>query len=215
MVSTTRRSSAAALRRAAAEARTLETVEDLLRDGESFTELSVERIASEAGLSRSTFYLYFRDKTDLILRLAESLKAGTFDAGEDWGPDGLEWVARSYYRIIRNYRGRTATLAAVLEVAGYDTSVREMLAAHQQRFIDRMTARLADEQRAGRAAADMDPALAARTMIWSGEHVIATYVISTPDNDEMDTRMATELAASHWYGTYHRPATPDAERLSS
>lgn len=45
-------------------------------------------------------------------------------AGEDWGPGGLEWVAHSYYRIIRNYRARPATLAAVLEVAGYDTSVR-------------------------------------------------------------------------------------------
>jgi hypothetical protein len=33
-------------------------------------------------------------------------------------------VAHSYYRIIRNYRARPATLAAVLEVAGYDTSVR-------------------------------------------------------------------------------------------
>jgi hypothetical protein len=40
-----------------------------------------------------------------------------------------------------------------------------MLAAHRQRSIDRMTACLADEQRAGRAAADMDPALAARAMI--------------------------------------------------
>lgn len=71
-----------------------------------------------------------------------------------------------------------------------------------------MTARLADEQQAGRAAADMDPALAARTMIWGGEHVIATYVIGTADNDDMDARMAMELAASHWYDAYRRPITP-------
>jgi TetR/AcrR family transcriptional regulator, ethionamide resistance regulator len=211
MVSTTRRSSAAALRRATAEARTLETVEKLLRDGESFTELSVERIASEAGLSRSTFYLYFRDKTELILRLAASLKVGTFETGEDWGPDGLAWIAGSYYRIIRNYRGRSATLAAVIEVAGYDKSVRELLDTYQQRFIDRMAARLADEQRAGHAPAGMDPGLAARVMIWGGEHAIATYVIGTADDEEMDAAMARELAASHWFGTYRRPFHPAAD----
>jgi len=64
VASTTRRSSVAADRRAAAESRTLDVVEELLGTGARFTELSVERIASEARLSRSTFYLYFRDKTD-------------------------------------------------------------------------------------------------------------------------------------------------------
>jgi AcrR family transcriptional regulator len=213
MGSTTRRSSAAALRRAAAEVRTLDTVEEMLRGGESFTELSVERIASEAGLSRSTFYLYFRDKTELVLRLAESLKAGTFEMGEDWGPDapddGLAWLTASYYRIVRTYRARSATLAAVREVAGYDRAVRELLDANTQRFIDRMAARLADEQRAGRTTSGLDPMMAARLMISGGEYAIATYVTSTADDEETDTRMARELAAAHWFGTYRRPNGSD------
>jgi len=153
-----------------AEARTLDVVEELLRGGASFTELSVERIASEAGLSRSTFYLYFRDKTHLILRLASSLKAETFETGEDWDPhgrvDGLDWLARAYLHIIRKYRGRSATLAAVLEVAGYDRAVREELEANQRRFIDRIAERLTEEQRAGRTANDVVAATAHGS--WSG-----------------------------------------------
>ena len=211
MASTTRRSSVAADRRAAAEARTLDVVEELLRAGASFTELSVERIASEAGLSRSTFYLYFRDKTDLVLRLASALKAAIFETGEDWDPhgpnDGLDWLARAYLRIIRTYRGRSATLAAVLEVAGYDREVRASLEATQQRFIDRIAARLTDEQRDGRTSHDVEPVTAARVMVWGGEQVIATHVIRTTADDEQDARLATELAASQWYGVYRRPAS--------
>ncbi|WP_405587593.1 TetR/AcrR family transcriptional regulator [Streptomyces sp. NBC_01190] len=178
--------------------------------GACFTELSVERIAAEAGLSRSTFYLYFRDKTELILRLAESLKAGTFEAGEDWDPDrpedGLAWLTDAYHRIVRGDRARSATLAAILEVAGYDRAVRAMLEANQRRFMERMAARLADEQRAGRAGGGMDPLLAASLMIWGGEQAIATYVINTVADEERDARMAHELAASHWNGIYRRPA---------
>jgi len=210
MASTTRRSSVAADRRAAAEARTLDVVEELLRGGASFTELSVERIASEAGLSRSTFYLYFRDKTHLILRLASSLKAETFETGEDWDPhgrvDGLDWLARAYLHIIRKYRGRSATLAAVLEVAGYDRAVREELEANQRRFIDRIAERLTEEQRAGRTANDVVAATAARVMVWGAEQVIANQVIRSTAGDEADARLARELAASQWYGVYRRPS---------
>jgi AcrR family transcriptional regulator len=37
--------------------------------GESYTELGVQRIASAAGIARSTFYLYFKDKTSPAIRL--------------------------------------------------------------------------------------------------------------------------------------------------
>ncbi|MCT9931864.1 TetR/AcrR family transcriptional regulator [Planotetraspora sp. A-T 1434] len=212
MASTTRRpSTAAAGRRAAAEARTLDVVERLLAEGASFTELSVERIAAEAGLSRSTFYLYFRDKTELILRLAASLKSGIFQVGVEWRADGiadgLEGLAEAYLQIIRHYRRRPATYAAVLEVAGYDRTVRDALQAGQQRFIDRIAGRLAREQRAGRTSPDFDPERAAQVMAWGGEQVIARHVIDTEDDLEEDTRIANELAAAHWHGTYRRPSS--------
>src|ERR1700682_3011785 len=43
-------------RRDEARARLLGVVEELLDEGESFTELSVERLVQAAGMSRSTFY---------------------------------------------------------------------------------------------------------------------------------------------------------------
>jgi AcrR family transcriptional regulator len=71
-------------RRAAAVAQVLAATERLLGEGVPFTELGVQRIAAEAGIARSTFYLHFRDKTELLVRLAGSLKEELFDLGEDW-----------------------------------------------------------------------------------------------------------------------------------
>ena len=49
-------------RREQLERRLLDATERLMRDGASFTELSVDRLSSEAGMSRASFYIYFEDK---------------------------------------------------------------------------------------------------------------------------------------------------------
>jgi len=71
MPSVTRRSRGHRERREEIDERVLDTTADLLSDGEGFTQLSVERIAAAADVSRSTFYVHFSDKTDLLIRLAE------------------------------------------------------------------------------------------------------------------------------------------------
>src|SRR4051794_34010288 len=67
MPSVTRKSqSSRAERRDNIRRRLLAVLENLLDKGENFTEVSVERLVSEAGISRSTFYVYFEDKGDLL-----------------------------------------------------------------------------------------------------------------------------------------------------
>ncbi|HEY0693798.1 MAG TPA: TetR/AcrR family transcriptional regulator [Kribbella sp.] len=199
---------ATAQRRAAAEARTLAAVEELLREGASFTELSVDRIASLAGLSRSTFYLYYRDKNELIVLLNSSLKAGLFEVARDWQPHdpagGLDGLARMLEGMIAHYRERAATLAAILEVAGYDKTVRELLAVEQHQFVTGVAQRVRQEQRAGRAAADFDPLEAARVLVTGGQQVVVRQVTTGAPED--DARVARELATAQWYGVYRRPA---------
>ena len=57
-------------RREQIERRLLDATERLMRDGASFTELSVDRLSTEAGMSRASFYIYFEDKGHLLRRLA-------------------------------------------------------------------------------------------------------------------------------------------------
>jgi AcrR family transcriptional regulator len=207
MPSTTRRPSQAADRRAALEKRILSVLEECLRDGGTFTELSVEQIAQAAGISRSTFYLYFRDKVDVLLRLSGSLKRESYEMAASWrptGPDGgLEGLARTYELILRHYREHAALLAAINEVATYDPAVREAWTADQDRFIGNLVTVLKEEQRAGRTPADIDPELAAKVIVQGGGQVLAQQV-SNGDSSE-DAVVARELARSYWYGVYRRP----------
>ena len=195
-------------RRAVAVAQVLAATERLLVEGVPFTELGVQRIAGEAGIARSTFYLHFRDKTELLVRLAGSLKDELFGLGEDWrptgpggGPDGLTAL---YERMIRYYRDHGAVLAAITETAGYDPEVREYWTEEIGRFAERAVARLTEEQKAGRLAPDVDPALAGWTLAVGGAAIISRHVAA--GDPARDTLIARELAVSQWHGVYSRPA---------
>ncbi|TXS43279.1 TetR/AcrR family transcriptional regulator [Streptomyces sp. uw30] len=209
MASTTRRRSSAADRRSALEKRILSVIEELLRDGVTYTELSVEQIANAAGISRSTFYLYFRDKVDVLLRLSGSLKTESYAITSSWRPcgpgGGLDGLARTYELILRHYREHAALLSAINEVAAYDPAVRDAWTADQDRFTDNLVTVLKEEQRAGRTPADVDPGLAARIIVQGGGQVIAQQVHGS---DEDDVTVARELAKGYWYGVFRRAPEP-------
>ena len=80
---------------------------------------SAGQIADEAGIARSTFYLHFRDKTDLLLRLARQTNLQIFEVGEDWQPiaGGVEQLVRGFADVIAVFRERSAVIAAIHEVA--------------------------------------------------------------------------------------------------
>lgn len=202
MPSTTRRPSATSDRRAAVETAVIAATERLLAGGVSFTELGVGRIAAEAGISRPTFYLYFRDKSDLLLRMTETLGESAFEITEDI-PIELEAITRVLARTITFYRERAHLLAAVTEVAGYEPAVREAWDAVLERFTARAAGWLRAERQAGRTAADLDPDTAAEIIVWGGIRVIVQQV--TTRGPETDEKVARELAANQFFGAYRRP----------
>lgn len=209
MASTTRRPSKASDRRAILEERILTVIEELLQGGATYTELSVEQIAQAAGISRSTFYLYFRDKVDVLLRLSGCLRTESYAIAAAWrptGPDGgLDGLARTYELIIRHYRKYAALLAAIGEVAAYDPAVRETWSVYQRQFVERTIAVLEEEQEAGRTPTAIDAALAAKVIVQGGGQVISRQVADSDGAD--DSEVARELAVGYWYGVYRRPAT--------
>ncbi|MCE7002856.1 TetR/AcrR family transcriptional regulator [Kibdelosporangium philippinense] len=196
-------------KRAAVERRVLQATEELLLSGVTYDALGVGRIATAAGIARSTFYLYFADKPELIKRLAEKLKEGLFELGSDWAPsDGLAALAAIYVRMIEYYRPRMPILAAISQVVASDPDVRDAWQSTVERFADHMAACIADEQRAGRTSADIDPLLAAHVMTWGGEQVITRQAAS--GDPDRDAAVAQELAIHRWYGVFRRPViSPD------
>src|SRR5947209_20107000 len=71
-------------RREQMERRLLDATERLMRDGASFTELSVDRLSTEAGISRASFYIYFEDKGHLLRCLAVQVFGDLVAGAERW-----------------------------------------------------------------------------------------------------------------------------------
>jgi len=71
-------------KRAAIERAVLTATEELLEEGATFAELGIERIATRAGISRTAFYFYFRDKRELLVRLTEEVNQQLMSAAEGW-----------------------------------------------------------------------------------------------------------------------------------
>jgi len=114
-------------RREQMERRLLDATERLMRDGASFTELSVDRLSSEAGISRASFYIYFEDKGHLLRRLAGQVFADLADSADRWWrvasrhyPDD---VRAAMVGIVESYRRHQPVLVALNEMAAYDPVV--------------------------------------------------------------------------------------------
>ncbi|GIF63812.1 hypothetical protein Ais01nite_18470 [Asanoa ishikariensis] len=205
MASITRRRAPKVSRPVSAEDEILAATRRILTGGASFTDLGVQQISVEAGVARSTFYAHFRDKTDLLLRLATDMLATSFDVASAWEPtDGLDKLAEDFLRILGVYREHAAVLRAVGEVATYDLTVRDFWSQGLAQFTDRTIAALRAEQAAGRTPADVNLVSAARVIVQGGERAIFDQVTTAPPTD--DAAFARELAQTWWYGVYRRPA---------
>jgi len=122
-------------KRAAIEAGVLRATEELLEEGASFAELGIERIATRAGISRTAFYFYFRDKRELLVLLTEDVNAELLAAADTWwSGDGDLRTALGRIGAIYNEHG--ALLRAVVEVSTYDTEIAAFWRRLVGRFVD-------------------------------------------------------------------------------
>jgi AcrR family transcriptional regulator len=164
----------------------------------------VQQISTEAGVARSTFYSHFRDKIDLLVRLATELMASSFDVTSAWAPpDGVERLADVFVQVVKVYRKHAAVRRALTEVATYDATVRDFWGRELNQFTDWTVAVLRAEQDAGRTPADLDPVSATRVIVMGGERALVDHV--TSGDPGSDAAFARELALTWWYGIYRRP----------
>ncbi|MGH2963769.1 MAG: TetR/AcrR family transcriptional regulator [Solirubrobacterales bacterium] len=185
---------ASAARRAGAESRLLSATEVLLAEGGAYADLTIEQIASRAGLSRSAFYESFPDKRELLKRLAqgaaEPLIAAT-DALARFGRDDGEGVRPLMTGALSLARDNAAVFRAVFEASTYDEEIAAFWLEIGGRFADPLAAQIRDGQGAG--ALPVDPRAGAAVLV--GAVVQALYHQVSGDTDLSDDQLVDALTA--------------------
>jgi TetR/AcrR family transcriptional regulator, ethionamide resistance regulator len=194
-------------RREQIERRLLDATERLMRDGTSFTELSVDRLSTAAGMSRANFYVYFEDKGDLLRRLAGQVFGELADSAELWW--GVAWrhdpgdVRAAMAGIIASYRRHQPVLVALNEMAGYDPVVaatyRQLLTA----ISGRMTQVIEDGQADGSIRRELPAATTASALTWMVERACQQNLPNSPP--EYDAELTTTLTEIAWGALFLAP----------
>ncbi len=199
MPSVTRRAARSPEHREAVVAELSQAVRRLLAEGHGYTALGVQRIADEAGIARSTFYLYFPDKTALLMRITESATEALFAAAEAWLKEGFADIGAlesTILDVIAQQREHAVLLAALNEVSGYDQEVAVFWRGRVGGFVDLLAHRIADGQDVGTIAATLDPATTAAWTAWGVERLLSQHVAAQPESE--DPALASGLARAIW-----------------
>ncbi len=189
MTSLTRRTEAQASKRAAVERGVMEATEELLEEGASFGELGIERIATRAGISRTAFYFYFRDKRELLMRLTAGVAEELFVEAERWWSgdgEGEAELRAAIAKVVGIYRRHPALLRAVVEAAAYDEEAARFWRALVGRFADSTQARIEREQAAGRADASVPAKATAFALAWMTERSAYERLVQAEAIDEQE-----------------------------
>lgn len=196
--------------RAPTKQRLLLAVERLLSRGESFTELSVGRLIAEAAVSRSTFYVHFADKGELLraltLDIADELATATSvcwdlpaDATRDDVADGLS-------HLVEVYLPHADLLAAIVEMAGYDAVVRAHWISLMENVIADASTHIRRGQKEGSIRRDVRPVETAQWLIWMIERGI--YQLVRGASPTVVRKLIIELGEIIWCRLYEpRPST--------
>ena len=208
MASVTRKSpSGRDARRDELRGRLLGVVERLLGEGDTFTEISVERMVAEAGIARSTFYVYFEDKGDLLEAWFGEITAELRTAAAEWwrlGPTpAYPELRAALAAIVSTYRPHTTLMAAMYDTAAYDAGVRDLVTA----MMDENVAGLRKHIRTGQRDGFVDPSLpageTAQWLTWMAERGLH-QLVRTANDAELE-RLLDAYAGIVW-NTLYAPA---------
>jgi AcrR family transcriptional regulator len=177
----------------------------LLAEGAPYAELTVQRIAARAGVSRPTFYAHFGDRRELLLELIENALRPVLDALAAEEPASGQALRPARIKptialVLSIARARAPLFRAIIEASTYDDAVHDALSSFAGRFIDAATATIRVQQAAGNAL-PIDPRAGATILVWTTIDAAYRQVrrpADVPDDLVVDT--LTTIALRTVYG---------------
>ena len=157
----------------AAEREIIEAAEALLRE-RPFRELTVDEVMRRTGLSRPSFYVYFSDRHQLVLRVVEHLGTELFTMSERWyrgEGDGPTLAREATAGLVGVFAEHGPVLRALADAAADDPDVEAAYDGIVQGFVTATAQHIEMEIAAGRIL-PLDPYETAKALVWMMERYL-------------------------------------------
>jgi TetR/AcrR family transcriptional regulator, ethionamide resistance regulator len=191
-------------RRDELRAQVLSIVEQQLRSGATYADIGVASVVAEAGISRSTFYAYFVDKTNLLRTWYEEFTQVILSAAQAWwsldGTATKEELRAALERIMDAYRAHPELMAATHEAIGTDHGVRQAVDAAMRLYIDGLRGHIENGQAGGFIDASLPAAETAYWLQWMAERGL--HRMARAESEFTQERLAVAYAGVVWNTLY-------------
>ena len=151
----------------------MDAAEAMLRE-RPFRELTVDEVMRRTDLSRPSFYVYFRDRHDLVLRVVYRLGGELYAMSERWyggTGEGRALAREAIEGIVRVFAGHGPVLQALADAATDDPRVEEAYTSLLGGFVDATALHIEEEIAAGHVL-PMDAQETAKALVWMMERYL-------------------------------------------
>ena len=134
-----------------AEQEIIAAAEELLRE-RPFRELTVDEVMRRTDLSRPSFYVYFRDRHHLVLKVVERLTGESADMAEIWYRSegtGRDVIREATTGIVSIFERHGAVMEALADAAADDREVELAYRTSQDFFVQATAKHIEREIAAG------------------------------------------------------------------
>jgi TetR/AcrR family transcriptional regulator, ethionamide resistance regulator len=179
-----------------AEGEIIAAAEAFLRE-RPYRDLTVDEVMRRTDLSRPSFYVYFRDRHQLVLRVVEHLGSELFTMSDRWlrgtgaGPD---LARQALDGIVDVYVEHGPVMRALADAAADDPEVERAYNALVQSFIDATARHIGEEIAAGRVLA-LDARQTATALVWMMERYL---ILSLGHEPTTPAKSVADTLATIW-----------------
>lgn len=184
----------------------------------SLEAINIADIASRAGVTRSAFYFYFKNKVHAVASLAGELyddirpTAAVLVSREGSPGWRIETVIRRLFEAVDEHRH---IYRAVLETRAVNETIRSLWGADRQSFVEPVAAMIRAEREDGNAPAGVSATALATVLLDLNDRALEHLVLGGPLSREQHIQALTTVWLRTIYGTVPDDAASTTPQESS
>ena len=170
-----------------------------------FRELSVEEVMADTSMSRSSFYVYFRDRHELLLSIVQEIGGQLFEQVQPWLAGGVEpraEMTRALRGVVRVYAEHGPVMRAISDASSSDPLVEAVYHGLVDDFVRAVRARVTEHPQDDRARTPEDPDDVVYALVWMTERYLSRSLgSSTP---RVECERAASTLQDVWFQVLYR-----------